>query len=99
MLLRRWVAFDDNGVLCEESRREEADSCSVGLQACAVSVYAVFLLAPSLKAFFISYGLTGGIITIVVAMAVRLFRSFQSNITLIRHFDLSQPTLGQTFAT
>ncbi|KAK4696212.1 hypothetical protein P7C70_g8416, partial [Phenoliferia sp. Uapishka_3] len=40
--------------------------------ACAVSVYAVFLLAPSLKAFFVEYGLTGGIITIVVAMAPTL---------------------------
>ncbi|KAM0753235.1 hypothetical protein T439DRAFT_323872 [Meredithblackwellia eburnea MCA 4105] len=44
--------------------------------ACAVSVYAVFLLAPSLKSFFNTYGLTGGIITIVVAMAPTLGQTF-----------------------
>ncbi|KAI5481791.1 hypothetical protein MNV49_000068 [Pseudohyphozyma bogoriensis] len=40
--------------------------------ACAVSVYTVFILAPSLKTFFVDYGLTGGLITIVVAMAPTL---------------------------
>ncbi|GAA5865438.1 hypothetical protein JCM8547_001244 [Rhodosporidiobolus lusitaniae] len=43
--------------------------------AAAVSVYAVFLLAPSLKTFFIDYGLTSGIITIVVALAPTLGQS------------------------
>ncbi|GAA6036661.1 hypothetical protein JCM8097_001282 [Rhodosporidiobolus ruineniae] len=40
--------------------------------AAAVSVYAVFLLAPSLSTFFVNYGLTSGIITIVVALAPTL---------------------------
>ncbi|GAA5826891.1 hypothetical protein JCM11251_002144 [Rhodosporidiobolus azoricus] len=44
--------------------------------AAAVSVYVVFLLAPSLKNFFIEYGLTGGIITIVVALAPTLGQTF-----------------------
>ncbi|SCV68572.1 BQ2448_693 [Microbotryum intermedium] len=36
---------------------------------CAVSIFAVFILAPSLRTFFIDYSLNGGLITIVVAMA------------------------------
>ncbi|TNY20614.1 hypothetical protein DMC30DRAFT_416809 [Rhodotorula diobovata] len=40
--------------------------------AAAVCVYAVFILAPSLKFFFIDYGLTSGIITVVVALAPTL---------------------------
>ncbi|GAA5925622.1 hypothetical protein JCM10213_008838 [Rhodosporidiobolus nylandii] len=44
--------------------------------AAAVSVYAVFLLAPSLRDFFITYGLTSGIITIVVALAPTLGQTF-----------------------
>ncbi|GAA5917094.1 hypothetical protein JCM6882_009495 [Rhodosporidiobolus microsporus] len=44
--------------------------------AAAVSVYAVFLLAPSLQTFFINYGLTSGIITIVVALAPTLGQTF-----------------------
>ncbi|KDE05411.1 hypothetical protein MVLG_04206 [Microbotryum lychnidis-dioicae p1A1 Lamole] len=36
---------------------------------CAVTIFAVFILAPSLKTFFIDYSLNGGLITIVVAMA------------------------------
>ncbi|GAA5972386.1 hypothetical protein JCM11641_002434 [Rhodosporidiobolus odoratus] len=42
----------------------------------AVSVYAVFLLAPSLRDFFVNYGLTSGIITIVVALAPTLGQTF-----------------------
>ncbi|KAL8293775.1 hypothetical protein RQP46_000476 [Phenoliferia psychrophenolica] len=44
--------------------------------ACAVIVFAVFLLAPSLKTFFVTYGLTGGLITIIVAMAPTLGQTF-----------------------
>ncbi|GAA6050447.1 hypothetical protein JCM3770_002600 [Rhodotorula araucariae] len=49
-----------------------ADSIYAAKTAAAVSVYTVFILAPSLKAFFVDYGLTSGIITIVVAMAPSL---------------------------
>ncbi|BGP44750.1 hypothetical protein JCM10450v2_000564 [Rhodotorula kratochvilovae] len=48
------------------------DSIYAAKTAAAVSVYGVFILAPSLKAFFVDYGLTSGIITIVVAMAPSL---------------------------
>lgn len=40
--------------------------------AVAVSVLAVFLLAPSLQGFFVEYALTGGLITLVVALAPSL---------------------------
>ena len=40
--------------------------------AVAVSVLAVFLLAPSLQGFFVEYSLTGGLITLVVALAPSL---------------------------
>ena len=40
--------------------------------AVAVSVLAVFLLAPSLQQFFVDYSLTGGLITLVVSLAPSL---------------------------
>lgn len=43
--------------------------------ALAVSCYAVFILAPSLQSFFVEYALTGGIITIVVAISPTLGQS------------------------
>ncbi|GAA5863516.1 hypothetical protein JCM1840_000049 [Sporobolomyces johnsonii] len=46
-----------------------ATSVYAAKTASAVAVFAVFILAPSLKSFFISYGLTSGVITLVVAMA------------------------------
>ncbi|GAA5995099.1 uncharacterized protein JCM10292_004539 [Rhodotorula paludigena] len=48
------------------------DSIYAAKTAAAVSVYAVFILAPSLTSFFVDYGLTSGIITIVVAMSPTL---------------------------
>lgn len=44
--------------------------------ACAVTVYAVFILAPSLSDFFVRYALTGGLVSIVVAMSPVLGQSF-----------------------
>ncbi|BGP28655.1 hypothetical protein JCM10296v2_000391 [Rhodotorula toruloides] len=51
------------------------DSIYAFKTAAAVAVFAVFLLAPSLHTFFINYGLTGGIITIVVAVSPTLGQS------------------------
>ncbi|KPV78386.1 uncharacterized protein RHOBADRAFT_49163 [Rhodotorula graminis WP1] len=51
------------------------DSIYAAKTAAAVSVYAVFLLAPSLQSYFVDYGLTSGIITIVVALAPTLGQS------------------------
>ncbi|GEM06176.1 transmembrane protein [Rhodotorula toruloides] len=51
------------------------DSIYACKTAAAVAVFAVFLLAPSLHTFFINYGLTGGIITIVVAVSPTLGQS------------------------
>ncbi|KAK4055132.1 hypothetical protein OIV83_000412 [Microbotryomycetes sp. JL201] len=43
--------------------------------ACAVTVFNVFILAPSLTNWFVQYGLTGGLITITVALAPTLGQS------------------------
>ncbi|KAM0793556.1 hypothetical protein ACM66B_000993 [Microbotryomycetes sp. NB124-2] len=43
--------------------------------ACAVTVFNVFILAPSLTSWFVQYGLTGGLITITVALAPTLGQS------------------------
>ncbi|KAK4052886.1 hypothetical protein OIO90_004162 [Microbotryomycetes sp. JL221] len=43
--------------------------------ACAVTVFTVFILAPSLTSWFVNYGLTGGLITIMVALAPTLGQS------------------------
>ncbi|KAI5477995.1 hypothetical protein MNV49_005687 [Pseudohyphozyma bogoriensis] len=40
--------------------------------AVATTTYAVFILAPSLRAWFVDYGLTTGVLTIVVALAPTL---------------------------
>ncbi|GAA6004360.1 hypothetical protein JCM10207_000685 [Rhodosporidiobolus poonsookiae] len=59
--------------IAELERLVRTDTSIYALKtAAAVSVYAVFLLAPSLSSFFINYGLTAGIITLVVAMAPSL---------------------------
>lgn len=50
-------------------------------QACAVSVFTVFMLAPSLKAFFVEYGLTGGLITIVGASYFQAFAWSRRSLT------------------
>lgn len=48
-----------------------------------MSVFTVFILAPSLKSLFVAYGLTGGLITIVVAMAPTMGQTFLTFVHLV----------------
>ncbi|KAI5477284.1 hypothetical protein MNV49_006505 [Pseudohyphozyma bogoriensis] len=60
--------------------------------ACAVIVYTVFILAPSLQKFFTTYGLTSGILTIVVAMSPTL-----GNSILVFAIQIASTSFGTIF--
>lgn len=68
------VPFFVRLVQCEKMLRSERSLYALKT-AVAVSVLAVFLLAPSLQGFFVQYSLTGGLITLVVALAPSLGQS------------------------
>ena len=52
------------------------DSIYAGKTAAATTVFAILIYANTTRPWFISYGLTGGLITVVVALAPTLGEFF-----------------------